>query len=85
MTVQERDAILQYAANISAALQNAMTDEDHPDHFEINEETITEFFHALANVVPANFFNKITGEDKNYLEFNQTANSLCFQYSTKKD
>lgn len=46
---------------------------------------LTHFFHALANLVPTNMFNKITGEEKNHLEFNHIANQLVFQYSKKED
>ena len=45
---------------------------------------LTEFFFALACVVPAMLFNNITGEDKNYLQFNHLANQLCFQFTKPK-
>lgn len=45
---------------------------------------LTEFIFALACVVPAKLFNEITGNDKNYLEFNHLANQLCFQFCQPK-
>jgi len=45
-----------------------------------SEENIQAFFHAMATVVPCEFFNKILGENKNHVEFNHTANLLCFQF-----
>jgi len=56
------------------------------DQEELQEgENLTHFFHALANVMPTHLFNKITGDDKNHLEFNHIANQLVFQYSKKQD
>lgn len=50
------------------------------------DEELTEFMFALACVVPAKLFNEITGDDKDYLEFNHLANRLCFQFcKPKKD
>lgn len=48
-------------------------------------ENMTSFFHALATVAPNHLFNKITGEDKNNLEFNHIANQLCFQFMNSVD
>jgi hypothetical protein len=43
-------------------------------------DNLTHFFHALANIVPTRFYNALTNDDKNNLEFNHLANHLCFQY-----
>lgn len=52
---------------------------------QLNEEgELTEFMFALACVVPTTLFNTITGQDKNYLEFNHIANQLCFQFCSSK-
>jgi hypothetical protein len=66
-------------------------DEDSESDFHIDQQelqegdNLTHFFHALANIMPTHLFNKITGDDKNNLEFNHIANQLVFQYSKKKD
>ena len=76
----------QYAGAITMAI-GAMFDEDNENYIDPEElqegNNLTHFFHALANIAPTYFFNKFTGDDKNQLEFNHTANQLCFQYSNK--
>ncbi|MEL3904433.1 MAG: hypothetical protein P1P63_04910 [Treponemataceae bacterium] len=49
-----------------------------------NDGELTEFFFALACVVPAILFNNITEQDKDYLQFNHLANQLCFQFTKPK-
>ena len=61
-------------------------DEDEEDHSislrELSEGgNATHFIHALANLAPNFIYQKVTGDDKNMLEFNHMANHLCFQYS----
>lgn len=81
---------LQYAAMLSGKIAE-LFDEDSESDFHIDQQelqegdNLTHFFHALANIMPTHLFNKITGDDKNDLEFNHIANQLVFQYSKKKD
>lgn len=79
---------IQYSAQILSAITD-MFDEDNEYHIDTKElmegNNLTEFFHALANVAPAHLFNKLTGDEKNHLEFNHIANQLCFQYINKED
>jgi hypothetical protein len=81
---------LQYAAMLSGKIAE-LFDEDSESDFHIDQQelqegdNLTHFFHALANIMPTHLFNKITGDDKNNLEFNHIANQLVFQYSKKKD
>ena len=88
--MKQQEKYLQYAAMLSGKIAE-LFDEDsesdyHIDQNELKEDgNLTDFFHALANVMPCHLFNKITGDDKNTLEFNHTANQLCFQYSKKDD
>lgn len=79
---------LQYAAMLSGKITEIFDEESeyYIDQEELQEgENLTHFFHALANVMPTHLFNKITGDDKNHLEFNHIANQLVFQYSKKQD
>lgn len=79
---------LQYAAMLSGKIAEIFDEESeyHIDQEELQEgDNLTHFFHALANVMPTHLFNKITGDDKNNLEFNHIANQLVFQYSNKND
>lgn len=86
MTKKEKEEIfLNYAAQIVGALSTLFDEQsDHGffiDEEEFNDErNLTMFFHALANVAPSVFYENMTGENKNLLEFNQLANQLCFQY-----
>ena len=79
---------LQYAAMLSGKIAEIF-DEDSEYHIDQKElqdsDNLTHFFHALANIMPNHLFNKITGDDKNNLEFNHIANQLVFQYSKKND
>jgi hypothetical protein len=79
---------LQYAAMLSGKIAEIFDEESeyHIDQQELQEgDNLTHFFHALANVMPNHLYNKITGDDKNNLEFNHIANQLVFQYSKKQD
>lgn len=79
---------LQYAAMLSGKIAEIFDEESeyHIDKEELQEgDNLTHFFHALANIMPNHLFNKITGDDKNILEFNHIANQLVFQYSKKQD
>jgi hypothetical protein len=78
----------QYAVKILGAL-NEVFNEDSEYFIGIEElkdqDNLPEFFHALANTVPNMVYEKITGDDKNNLEFNHLANQLCFQFCTVGD
>ena len=67
--------------NLADQLQN----EENENYIDMSQIDLTDFFHALANVLPTYVFNKYTGDTKNQLEFNHEANHLCFQYSVKQD
>ncbi len=70
----------EYAVKILDKVQELLQDEIE----EISEGTnATDFIHALANTVPNIVYNKLTGDDKNNLEFNHFANNLVFQFSKK--
>ncbi len=79
---------LEYAVQLTSAVGDMFNEDSefYIDQKELEEDdNLTHFIHALASVMPAHFFNSITGEDKNHLEFNHTANQLCFQYGTRED
>jgi len=50
-----------------------------------SDENATIFFHCLANIAPTYFYNEITNETINSLEFNHLANKLNFQYLNKPE
>jgi len=74
----------QYASLISAKIlelfdsekEGAIPDEDFNDN-----QNVTHFMHALANLVPTYMYFQITGDHKTGIDFNHLANKLVFQYS----
>jgi len=78
---------MDFAVKILSQINEMFNDEDCENYIEKEEliEFATEFMHAFANTAPNLFYNKLTGEERNVLEFNHTANQLCFQFATKKD
>ena len=80
---KENEKWIMYAAQISSVL-GELFDEDSEKYIgSLEDIDLAQFFHALANAAPATLFNKLTGGNKNILEFNHLANSLVFQYSDK--
>ncbi len=77
----------QYALKIMEALAELFNEESDLYIAEdvLKGDNLTHFIHAMANVAPTQFYNKITGDQKSILAFNHTANQLCFQYSKKID
>ena len=73
-----------YAIKIASQLQGIF-EEDSENYIDLSEladdDNATHFIHALANMVPAVFYNKFTEEPVNMLQFNHIANQLIFQYS----
>lgn len=83
--MNKQELWMTYAVQIQSVLQLLFEkDSEHyvGDNF-FEDGDATQFFHALANVVPAVVFQRITGISKTYLEFNHIANQLCFQYLEK--
>lgn len=78
---------LEYAQKLVSQI-SLMFDEDSDNFIDVAEfnddKNLTDFFHALANLLPTYYFNKITGQEKDNLEFNYMANQLLFQYSQLK-
>lgn len=71
---------IEFAYQITAVIEDALNNEDNPNHISLKEEDLTEFIHALATVAPTVIYCNITGDNKNNLEFNHIANLLCFQF-----
>lgn len=85
---KKQEKWMEYAVHISAALQELFEkgSEHEIDKKELFEgDNLTEFMHALANVVPTHMFNKITGKDYGYLDFNHLANELCFLFTKMEE
>lgn len=73
------------AAKLLLGVSEMIQDEDNENFINLKEVDLTDFIHALSNVMPCYVYEKLTGQDKNQLEFNHIANQLCFQYMIKKD
>lgn len=72
----------QFSAKILSQIQE-MFQEDAVNQINLKElessDELRDFLHALANVVPTMVYNKFTGSDLNFLEFNHIANTLCVE------
>lgn len=77
----------EYAMKLTAAINEVFNDESD-NHIPIKElmegDNLTEFFHALSNIMPALIYEQFTKQGLDLLEFNHVANKLCFQYLTKE-
>lgn len=84
--MEKNEKWIQYAVIISAQIQE-MFEEDATNKIDLEElaegDNAKHFLHALANVVPCKVYNKLTRNEKTYLEFNHLANVLCFENMTK--
>ena len=84
--MKKQDEHYEYAVLIEAAI-GELFNEDSEFHIDLEdlekEGNLTKFIHALANIVPVHLHNKLTGDNKDMLEFNHLANRLCFQFSNK--
>lgn len=71
---------IEFAAKLLEVVADALSDDINDNHIEFSDDDMTEFIHALTNVMPTMFYNRITGNELNNLEFNHLANRLCFQF-----
>lgn len=77
---------IKYAILIQGALSQMFDQESESDYkIDVNdfndEQNLTAFVHALANVVPCNLYTKLTGDEEiDILDFNHIANKLVFKY-----
>ncbi len=78
---------VEYATLIQPKIKE-LFDKDSDNCIDIedlnDEDNLQAFFHALSTVVPCDFFNRIVGDNKNHLEYNHTANLLCFGFMNVK-
>ncbi len=79
---------IEYAIKIREKVLELFEDE-YDNSIDINElndeENLKSFFHALSTVVPCDTFNQMVGDNKHHLEYNQLANSLCFEFSKREE
>ncbi len=65
----------EYTVEILSALQEAIDN----GNMTLKQDSLTEFFHAIANTVPTHMYNELTGNNKSILDFNHLANRLVMQ------
>ena len=75
----------EYASLILSKIGELLDDTHESDfHLSLEElgkdDNMTHFIHAFATLAPNLFFNKVTGETKNSLEFNHICNEMVFQF-----
>lgn len=75
----------EYAMKIKSQLLDIFDPESEnfidPKEFEEDPDNAAAFLHAMATMAPNIIFHRLTGQQKNNLEFNHIANQLVFQYS----
>lgn len=77
---------IQYAAAIREQLADMMENEECSNYLDDWKENLTEFFTAIHMAVTT-IFNDLTGEKKNFLEFDHIVNQLIVQHmlDTRED
>lgn len=76
------DKIEFFTSEILALItEKLQEDEDFTEQMQENPE---EFIFAISTSAPAILFHQLTGESKNFLEFNHLANQLCFEFMSKE-
>lgn len=78
----EQKLLMEYGGKVAQALLTIF-DEDSEYYIDKNEADLTILFHAISTTAPNVLFNRLTGDNKNNLEFNQLMNQLVFQYSNR--
>jgi ferredoxin-like protein FixX len=83
---QKNKKVQEYAIVLIQAIQQAFDKESDIPHIDINDfaddDNFKCFTHSLANIVPNSIFSKLSGQEKDNLEFNHLANHLCFEFGT---
>lgn len=84
LKMSKNEKYVEYAIKLNEAVASVFQeDSDYrikQSDFE-DDDNLKAFIHALATVVPNRIFNKLTGDEKNILEFNHIANMLIFEYA----
>lgn len=65
---EKEEKYVEYSRKISKAIIEILTDENNPNHININElsqyDNGDQFVHALANIAPAYVLDAITNDDR---------------------
>lgn len=80
-----QDKLMQFTQKLGAVISDALENEDNENYIGMDavEADTTEFFHALANLMPGLLYNKLCGADLDMVGFNHVANRLCIQFANK--
>ena len=70
---------IQYAAAIQSQLAEMLQDEECNHYLDYRQQNVTEFFTAI-NMAACNMFNKVTDDNKTFLEFSYIVNQLTVQH-----
>ena len=81
--MKQEDKSVQYSMKLLSALQTCF-DEDSENYIGKKEllegNNLTDFMHALFNMVPTRVYNEFTNDGSDILKCNHIANKLIFQY-----
>ena len=78
----------EFAVKIMSQIAQMFDEDADCDNHITNEELqeyTTEFIHALANIAPSMYYDRLTGDKNDLVGFNHIANRLCFQFGKSVD
>lgn len=75
------EKVMQFTALIGQQIMD-MFDDESSNYIDLDDlgEDATAFIYAMSLCAPAMVYSKLTGDNKNFLEFNHMSNQLCFQF-----
>lgn len=75
----------EYAQKLLKHITIIFSEPENPNYIDLstldNQDKITQFMHAVGNIVPASVFNSVFGEEKDLLAVNQICTQLCFEFA----
>lgn len=78
----------EYSFKINSAIEEILSNKELDNHIDPKEfedgDNLTEFFHALCNMVPTRYYQEFVDDNVDNLKVNHVANILCFQFGEIK-
>lgn len=78
----------EYSFKINSAIEEILSNEEADNYIDPKElgngDNLTEFFHALCNMVPTRYYQEFVDDNVDNLKVNHIANILCFQFGEIK-
>lgn len=77
--MDSKHAKRQIFLKVNEALADIFNEESENCILEYLEDHGTEVFNVISNLVPCKFYNSLTGNNLNIIDFNHVANKLAWQ------